>query len=173
MFIATKRTGVKVGRKEDIKKPYRSVGKKNYALKEFLVRKINAGEWWHVAPSDPDAYKKRGKFFASTYSQAEYYGHPNDVPKRVTINNPVFGFSEEQIWKQIVPSYKDNKLMMDILNDTNDENWYGRRITVDTMMFSAAKKLGYDSIILICQSGYKALLKNRKPTSIELNLLDV
>jgi hypothetical protein len=162
-----------VGRKEDIKKPYRCVGKKGCALKDFLIRKINAGEWWHVTPRDPDAYNKRGKFFASTYLQAQYYGKPTDTPEKVTINNPVFGFSEEEILKQIIPYYKDNKLMTDMLSDTDDENWYDRRITVDATMFSAAKKLGYDSIILICRSGYKALIKNRKPNSIELNLLNV
>jgi hypothetical protein len=162
-----------VGRKENIKKPYRCVGKKGCALKDFLIRKINAGEWWHVAPRDPDAYKKRGKFLASTYLQAEFYGRPNDAPEKVTINNPVFGFSEEEIWKQIIPYYKDNKLMMDILNGTDGENLYEHRVMIDAMMFSAAKKLGYDSIILICRSGYKALIKNRKPNSIELNLLNV
>ncbi len=162
-----------MGRKETVKKPQACVGIKGHALKDFLIRKINAGEWWHVTPCDPDAYKKRGKFFASTYLQAEYYGHPNDVPERATVNNPVFGFSEEEIWKQIIPHYQDNKLMMDILNGTDDENLYDRRVTVDAMMFSAAKKLGYDSIILICRSGYKALLKNRRPHSIELNLLNV
>jgi len=159
--------------KETAKKAQSCVSIKGHVLKDFLIRKINAGEWWHVMPCDPDAYKKRGKFYASTYLQAQYYGKPTDTPEKVTVNNPVFGFSEEQIWEQIIPSRKDNKLMMDILNDTNDENWYERRITVDAMMFSAAKKLGYDSIILICQSGYEALLKNRKPRSIELNLLDV
>ena len=162
-----------MGQKETAKKPRSCVGIKGHVLKDSLIRKINTGKWWHVTPRDSDAYKKRGKFFASTYLQAQYYGKPTDVPEKVTINNPVFGFSEEQIWKQLIPSYKDNKLMMDLLNDTNDENWYERRITVDAMMFSAAKKLGYDSVILICQSGYEALLKNRKPRSIELNLLDV
>ena len=162
-----------MGQKEIAKKPQSWGNIKGSVLKDFLVRKINAGKWWHVTPRDSDAYKKRGKFLASTYLQAQYYGKPTNVPEKVTINNPVFGFSEEQIWKQIVPSYKDNKLMMDLLNDTHDENWYERRITVDARMFSAAKKLGYDSIILICQSGYEALLKNRKPRSIELNLLDV
>lgn len=31
-------------------------------LKEVLVRKVNKSFWWHVVPSDPDAYKKRGNF---------------------------------------------------------------------------------------------------------------
>ncbi len=162
-----------MGRKETIKKPQSCVGKKGPALKDLLINKINSGKWWHATPCDPDAYNKRGRFFASTYLQAQYYGKPNDAPEKVTINNPVFGFSEEEIWRQVIPSYRDNKLMMDILDDTDDENWYDRRITVDAKMFSAAKKLGYDSIILICQSGYKTLLKNRKPHSIELNLLNV
>ena len=160
-------------RKETLKKITTKYQQKKVALKDLLINKINAGKWWHVTPRDSDAYNKRGKFFASTYLQAKFYGRPSDVPEKITINNPVFGFSEEEIWKQIIPSYKDNKLMMDILNGTGDENWYDRRSRIDAMMFLAAKKLEYDSIILICQSGHKALLKSRKPRSIELNLLDV
>jgi len=146
---------------------------KAHPLKNLLIQKINAGKWWHVIPHDLEAYKKRGKFFASTYLQAEFYGLPNDVAEKVTIRNPVFGFSEEEIWKQIIPNYGNNKLMMDILHDKNDESWYDRRTEVDSMMCYAAKKLGYDAIVLICKNGHKALLKNRKPKSIELNLLNV
>ena len=39
--------------------------------KEILIAKINNSYWWHVPPSDRDAYKKRGKFFSrSTFAQA-------------------------------------------------------------------------------------------------------
>jgi len=53
-----------------------------------LVDYINRKHWWHVTPL---AYQKRGKFFASTYSEAEFWGRPNHEPERVCINNPFVG----------------------------------------------------------------------------------
>jgi hypothetical protein len=66
-----------------------------------LVRKINNALWWHVSPADPDAYTKRGKFLASTYKQASFYGKPNDVPERVHVSRPVYGFREIEILEQL------------------------------------------------------------------------
>ena len=63
-------------------------------IRRTLINKINSSLWWHVTSSDPSAYKKRGKFFMSTYQQAELYGRPNDIPDKVLITNPVYGFSE-------------------------------------------------------------------------------
>jgi hypothetical protein len=62
--------------------------------KEFLgklVSHINRKDWWHVPPLDPDAYRKRGKFLASSFAEAELYGRPLDTPQRVTIANPLVG----------------------------------------------------------------------------------
>ena len=64
-------------------------------LKKVLINKVNSSYWWHVTPRDPNAYKKRGKFLASTYTQAEFYGRPNIEPENVEISNPIFGFSEK------------------------------------------------------------------------------
>ena len=72
-------------------------------IKDILIEKINKSEWWHVPPRDRDAYKKRGKFFASTYKQAEFYGRPNDVPEKVLISNPIFGFSKVEILRSLFP----------------------------------------------------------------------
>lgn len=154
--------------KKAIKKPNRCMGKKVHALKDFLIQIINAGEWWHVTPHDPDAYKKRGKFLASTYLQAEFYGRPKLEPERVGIKNPIFGFSENEILKQLFKSTELN-LLEDVKNAKKD--FYQKRITLDAKMYKKAKLLGYDSIVLMTAQGEKALQKERKPNSIELNLI--
>lgn len=137
-------------------------------IKKVLIDKINKSEWWHVAPRDPEAYKKRGKFLASTYQHAEFYGRPNDTPYRVAIKNPVYGFSETEILKKIFP---DNYKGMILSEDAEERNWYKRRVGLDAAMFRKAKSLGYDAIVLLTATGRKYLEINRKPKSIELNLL--
>jgi len=139
-------------------------------VKGILVGKINKSEWWHVPPQDPDAYNKRGKFLASTYQQAKFYGRPNDMPERVFIANPVYGFSEKEILDQLFPGDNNNLLLGKILNSKRD--WYQKRISLDERMFKEAKSLGYDAIVLLGSSGRKELEMNRKPRSIELNLLN-
>lgn len=143
------------------------------SIKKILLEKINASFWWHVTPCDPMAYNKRGKFLSSTYRDAEFYGRPNDEPEKVFVENPVFGFSEREILDQIMPGYENNQNIQNVLSNEYHPNWYKRRIRLDAKMYRSAKRLGYDAIVLICQSGYKSLLKNRKPYSIELNLLNV
>ena len=117
-----------MGTKEPIKKPHHCVGKNVHALKGFLIQIINAGEWWHVTPRDSDAYKKRGKFLASTYLQAEFYGRPKLEPERVEIKNPIFGFSENEISKQLFKSTELN-----LLEDTENakKDFYQKRIVLD------------------------------------------
>lgn len=61
------------------------------ALIEKLVRHINRKHWWHVPPQDPQAYLKRGKFLASTYAEAEFWGRPLDEPQKVRIQRPLVG----------------------------------------------------------------------------------
>ena len=119
-----------------------------------------------MTPSDPDAYLKRGKFLASTYFQAEFYGRPNDIPNKVQIKNPLYGFSEKEILKRLFPS--DWKGMM-----LDDDCGYEARIALDVLLFRKAKELGYDAIVLIASNGMKYLKKNYKPHSMELNLLHV
>lgn len=150
-----------------MKKEVKTVGK----IKEILVAKINRSEWWHVPPQDPDAYNKRGKFLASTYQQAEFYGRPGDNPERVFISNPVYGFSEKEILDRLFPGNGNSYLLYKI--GKNQDYWYQKRIALDAKMFKKAKSLGYDAIVLMGRGGRKKLEKNRKPPSIELNLLNV
>jgi hypothetical protein len=139
------------------------------ADKNVLISKINDSLWWHVAPRDPGAYYKRGKFLASTYSQAEFYGRPNDQPEKVNISNPLYGFSElELLTKLFCPKYA-NALLRKVNDD--DPRWYEKRIALDRKMYLKAKEMGYDAIVLVTQNGKKELSKNRKPSSMELNLL--
>lgn len=140
-------------------------------INKTLIEKINQSEWWHVAPQDPNAYKKRGKFLSSTYRQAEFYGRPNDIPEKVSIANPVYGTSEIEILKKLFPGrYK--KLFTHVLDDER-KDWYQRRVGLDAKMCHRAKYLGYDSIVLLGALGRRYLRRNRKPPSIELNLLCV
>lgn len=137
-------------------------------IKKVITDKINKSVWWHVPPQNPDAYRKRGKFLASTYKQAEFYGRPNDAPERISIKNPVYGFSEMEILKKLFPSDYKNKLLSE---DSEIPNWYKQRIALDAAMFRKAKTLGHDAIVLFGLAGRKFLEKNRKPSSVELNLL--
>lgn len=136
-------------------------------IKETLIQKINSADWWHVPPRDPFAYIKRGKFFASTFLQAEFYGRPNDIPEKVTIANPLYGTSEIEILKILFPeTYKKE---CDTVTK-EDKNWYNTRIALDAKMYKRAKKMGYDAIVLLGSNGKRYLAKKRKPHSIELNL---
>ncbi len=144
----------------------------NEVLKEILINKINKSFWWHTSPGDPNAYKKRGKFLASTYSQAEFYGRPNMEPEKVHISNPLFGFSEKEILEQLFPGMSEELLKDAEGNDDYDKNWYNKRIALDGKMYRQAKKMGYDTIALLAPKGKKYLERNRKPRSIELNLIN-
>lgn len=137
-------------------------------MKNTLIQKINQSDWWHVQPEDSNAYKKRGKFLASTYLQAEFYGKPNITPEKVNIKNPVFGFSENEILKQLFKSPKLDSLK-DLENTKKD--FYKKRIALDSQIYKKAKSLGYDSIVLMTTQGKSALQKKKKPNSIELNLI--
>src|SRR3989344_395935 len=134
-----------------------------------LIQKINQSFWWHVPPRDPGAYKKRGKFLASTYLQAEFYGKPNDELERVKINNPVFVFSEKEILNKLFGAEKAKNLLSAVLCE--EENWYQKRIDLDQKIHKRAKELRYDAIVLLTNNGKKELKKQRKPSSIELNLV--
>lgn len=140
-------------------------------LKNILVDKINNSLWWHVPPRDPDAYKQRGKFLASTYLQAEFYGRPNNVPEKVKINNPVYGYSEKEILEQLFPNKSDR--LSKRFENPNDKDFYRKRITLDRIMFIKAKKIGYDSIVLLTVAAKQQLKRNIKPKSIELNIFDI
>ena len=139
-------------------------------MKNILIQKINGSAWWHVPPRDPLAYKKRGKFLASTYLQAEFYGKPNINPEKVNIKNPIFGFSEYEILQKLFGS-KASKYLSEVNNPV--KGFFKRRFSLDAVMYKKAKSLKYDSIILMTKTGERALRKGRKPNSIELNLINI
>lgn len=138
-------------------------------MKKLLIQKINQSNWWHVLPRDANAYKERGKFLASTYLQAEFYGKPVIKPEKVSIDNPIFGFSEEEILVQLFGKEKAIKLLDFVLKEDTDS--YQKRIALDKEMHDSAKRFGYDSIVLMTKQGERALQRNKKPNSIELNLI--
>jgi len=57
--------------------------------RDKLLARINRKDWWHVPPADPKAYPKRGKFLASTFREAKFWGRPLDTPIRVSVANPI------------------------------------------------------------------------------------
>jgi hypothetical protein len=137
-------------------------------IQQVLINKINTSYWWHVPPRDKDAYKKRGKFLASTYMQAEFYGRPNNEPEKVAIANPIWSDSEIDILARLFPDSYQEKYERVVSCVHSD--YYQNRIDLDAQMHRRAKELGYDAIVLLGSSGIKELRKNRKPRSIELNV---
>lgn len=136
-------------------------------IKKILIQKINNSAWWHVPPQNPTAYKKRGKFLASTYKQAEFYGRPNDESNEVRVRNPVYGFSEEEI---LIKLFGRSMVISLLKSVTDDENFYEARIALDAKIYQKARQLDYDAVVLMTPSGKMALQKRKKPNSIELNL---
>src|SRR5271168_5269195 len=60
--------------------------------KEFydkLVAHVNRKSWWHVPPVDPDAYKRRRRFYSVSFAAAEFWGRPLDEPQKVKIAKPL------------------------------------------------------------------------------------
>ena len=138
-------------------------------LKKILIEKINRSDWWHVPPRDPNAYKKRGKFLASTYAQAEFYGRPNIEPEKVNISNPLFGFSHLEILENLFGKQNGKSF----LKKVSGNNSYKSIIKLDEKMHNKAKQLNHDSIALMTKSGKNFLRKKLKPKSIELNLINL
>jgi len=127
-----------------------------------LIRLVNRKDWWHVTPTDPRSYEKRGKFLSSTFKEAEFYGRPNDVPEKVAIACPLIGDNEtverELIGK--VESYPDICVR--------------ERFALDAKLRREALRKGYDSIVLLSESGFRKFKDEGKtPRSIELNILDL
>src|SRR6266704_1811750 len=92
----------------------------NSAL-EKLIAHVNRKQWWHVPPVDPDAYKKRGKFFSVSFAAAEFWGRPLDEPERVTISKPLVG-DEKGIAKVLgIPPQHDGMSLDQIA--AHDARW--------------------------------------------------
>jgi len=126
-----------------------------------LIQHINRKDWWHVTPTDPRAYQKRGKFFSSTFKEAEFYGRPNDIPEKVAIASPLVGDNDTIERKLIgrVESYPDIGVR--------------ERFALDAKLRRVALQKGCDSIVLLSESGFRKFKNEGKtPRSIELNILD-
>ena len=131
------------------------------SLLKKLIRTINRKEWWHVPPRDPDAYAKRGKFFASSFSEAEFWGRPLDEPQKVAISCPLVGDEatiERTLFGRLVSSEEISI----------EERW-----TLDAKMKKAALAKGYDSILLLSPKAFSTFKDTGKsPRSMELNILN-
>jgi len=129
---------------------------------EKLIQHINRKDWWHVPPRDIRAYQKRGKFFASSFREAEFYGRPNDQPERVFIVSPLIGDNDGI----------ERKLLGKV--ESHSEITVHRRLSLDAKLRRAALRMGFDSIVLLTAPALKALKKDGKiPRSVELNLLNL
>jgi len=133
-------------------------------LVQRIVAHINRKHWWHCPPLDPKSYKKRGKFFASSFGEAELYGRPLDEPQRVKVCNPLAG-SEDCV--------------LDVLGipkqypEPEDPRFYQKRAALDAKMRVAALAKGYDSIAIIHPTAFVVFKKTGKiPRSIELNVFN-
>jgi len=100
----------------------------------------------------------------------ESYGLPNDQPERVSVGNPVYGFSEMEILEKLFTCEQIVKLRYNDTENGTGPNWYEKRIALDHKMYLRAKELGYDAIVLMTPQGRKDLQRNRKPRSMELNI---
>ena len=127
-----------------------------------LIKHVNRKDWWHVPPQDPAAYIKRGKFLASSFSEAEFWGRPLDEPQRVAITRPLVG-DEESIEKELFGRRVSRE---DI---AVKERW-----ALDAKMRRAALAKGFDSIVLMAPKAFAQFRASGKlPRSIELNILNL
>jgi hypothetical protein len=125
-----------------------------------IIRHVNRKDWWHVPPVDPRACTKRGKFLASTYAEAEFWGRPLDEPLKVNVSRPLVGDKatiERTLFGRLVST-----------EDTSVKD----RWALDAKMKAAGLKMGYDSIVLMASGPFgKFKASGKIPRSIELNLL--
>jgi hypothetical protein len=131
------------------------------SFQDKLVAHVNRKKWWHVPPAEPDAYAKRGKFLASSFADAEFYGRPLNEPEGVAISKPLVG-DEKQIAKVLgIPPQRAGMSLKQIA--AHDAKWR-----------NAALKKGFDAILLMapkCFTEWKAT--GKIPRSLELNILNV
>jgi hypothetical protein len=136
--------------------------------KEFVqkvISHINKKDWWHVPPLDPLAYSKRGKFFSSSFRDAEFYGRPLDDPEHVTISSPLLG-DEATIEAALFGKPIEHP-------EPGNPGSTEFQLELDARMKRVALSKGYDSIVLMTPKefvAYKA--QGKMPRSIELNVLE-
>ena len=126
-----------------------------------LIRHVNRKDWWHVPPADPHAYERRGKFFASSFREAEFYGRPLDNPERVVITKPLIGNEHEIANVLGVPGQREGMGLEEIAEH-------------DALWRNAAIKRGFDCIILMTAKAFLEFQTSGKiPRSLELNVVDL
>ncbi len=136
--------------------------KKDDPSLEKLIAHINRRDWWHVPPRDPKAYRKRGKFLASSFKEAEFWGRPLDEPQKVAVSRPLVG-DERAIEKSLFGRRVSRG------NIEMEERW-----GLDARMKRAALSRGYDSIVLMAPKAFVQFKATGKlPRSIELNILNI
>lgn len=129
-----------------------------------LILHVNRKLWWHVSPQDPGAYSLRGKFFASSYREAEFYGRPENEPTRVSVANPLVG-DEATVLTEL---FGDPELIRNLEGKDGLE----ARLRLDSMMKERAEELGYDAIIIMTPAAHADYIRSGKiPRSLELNVL--
>jgi hypothetical protein len=110
----------------------------------------------------PRAYEKRGKFLASSFGEAEFYGRPNDVPARVAISAPIVG--------------DDRYIEMELIGrvESSPNMRVPKRLALDAKLRRAALRKGFDSIVLLTPNGHRRFKNNgRIPRSMELNIVEL
>jgi len=124
-----------------------------------LILHVNRKKWWHVPPVDPLAYGKRGKFLASSFKEAEFYGRPIETPERVRIARPVVG-DEQKIAKVLgIPPQHEGMQLEEMAEH-------------DALWRNAAVAKGFDSIVLMTHKAYERFKTDGTiPRNIELNVL--
>lgn len=133
------------------------------ALYDKLIAHVNRKSWWHLPPMDPKAYAKRGKFLASTYDEAAFYGifgAGKPLEQRVKIAKPLVG-DEKKIARVlgIPPQYEGMSIEQMAAHDAKWRN--------------AALKKGYDAILLMAPITFaKWKTSGKIPRSLELNILE-
>ena len=136
----------------------------NRAFYGKLIAHVNRKNWWHLPPMDPKAYAKRGKFLASTYTEAEFYGlfgAGRPLEQRVKIAKPLVG-DEKRIARvlRIPPQYDGMTIEQMAAHDAKWRN--------------AALKKGFDAIVLMAPKCFAEWKTTGKiPRSLELNVLEV
>jgi hypothetical protein len=128
---------------------------------KWLAR-LNCKCWWHVVPeAAPACYEQRGRFYAATYKQDEFYGKPLMIPDRVTLKNPLIGDGDET----------DIALFGRVLTGCRT---YKGLCWEEARRKRRALALGYDSIAVVSPAGMANFYQTgRIPLFIELCLLDL
>lgn len=137
-----------------------------------LIEQINSKNWWHSPPVDGSAYKKRGIFLASSYKECEFYGRPLNEPIKVQLSNPLID-TEENIIKKIFGEDSFQMGTYKSLADNTAKDILKVRFRLDADIYKAAKKKGYDAIVIVTEKSIKNIKQGKLPKSAELNIFHI